>query len=186
MVIIYESKTGFTKRYAEMLAAATGMKCYPTNQRSKVDPTEDVLFLGWMRIGKIQGLKKVRKMNLKAVCGSGSGKTAEPDVETIRTRNKLDTLPFFYYQGGCHPLKELKWFDRIMMSMFVKTLKSRNDKDVKRLQSIAVIENGFDGVKKENLEPLLEWLDLNYRRNFLPMIFSAGSLAALPHKKTTR
>lgn len=28
MIIVYESKTGFTKKYAEMLSAKTGLKLY--------------------------------------------------------------------------------------------------------------------------------------------------------------
>ena len=60
MIIVYESKTGFTKRYAEMLAAKTGMKVYRVNELSKIDKKEEIVFLGWMKVGRIQGLKKVR------------------------------------------------------------------------------------------------------------------------------
>ena len=46
-----------------------------------------------------------------------------------------------------------------MMSMFVKMLKNRKDKDEKVEESISIIENGFDGVKQENLSPVLEWFN---------------------------
>jgi hypothetical protein len=46
-----------------------------------------------------------------------------------------------------------------MMSMFLKMLKSRKDKNEKFEESISNIENGFDGVKEENLKPVLEWLN---------------------------
>jgi len=55
-------------------------------------------------------------------------------------------------------LKKIKSMDRIMLSMFVKILKSRKEKDERTEESIDIIVNGFDGVKEENLEPLLEWL----------------------------
>lgn len=48
--------------------------------------------------------------------------------------------------------------DKILMSMFLKMLKSRKDKDEEIEESISRIENGFDGVKEENLKPVLEWL----------------------------
>ena len=44
------------------------------------------------------------------------------------------------------------------MSMFVKTLKKRSDKDEKLIEAIDTIENSFDGVKEENLIPVAEWL----------------------------
>ena len=159
MVIVYESKTGFTKKYAEMLAAKTGMRLYPASELSKVEKAEEVLFLGWMKVGKVQGLKKVRKHNIIAVCGSGTGKTAEPDVATVVARNDLEMTPFFYLRGGCLPLKNIRGMDRFALSMFVRMLKSRKDLDAKTTESIEIIENGFDGVNEENLQPVIEWLN---------------------------
>ncbi len=159
MIIIYESKTGFTKRYADMLAEKAGLKVFRVKELSKVSRGEEIIFLGWMKVGKIQGLDKLRKYNVKAVCGSGTGQTAEPSTEVVIARNRIESIPFFYLRGGCFPLKELKGMDKIMLSMFVKMLKNRKDKDEKNDEAIAIIENGFDGVKEENLEPVLEWLN---------------------------
>lgn len=159
MVIVYESKTGFTKKYADMLAAKTGLKVFRVKELASVNHDEEVVFFGWMKAGKIQGLNKLRKYNVKAVCGSGTARNAEPDAETIITRNKIENIPFFYLRGGCLPLKEVKGMDKIMLSMFVKMLKSRKNKDEKTEESISVIENGFDGVNEKNLAPVLEWLN---------------------------
>ena len=142
-----------------MLAAKTKLKVLPAKEISKVNPDEEIIFLGWMKVGKIQGLDKLRKHTIKAVCGSGTSQTAEPDTETVIARNKIENIPFFYLRGGCYPLKELKGMDKIMLSMFVKMLKSRKDKDEKTEEAICNIENGFDGVTEENLEPVLNWLN---------------------------
>ena len=160
MIIIYESKTGFTKKYADMLAEKTKLKVLQVKKISNVDKAEEIIFLGWMKAGKIQGLEKLRNYNVKAVCGSGTGRTAEPDAEAVIARNKIESIPFFYLRGGCIPLKELKGMDKIIMSMFLKMLKSSKDKDEKLEEAIANIENGFDGVKEENLEPVLQWLNV--------------------------
>lgn len=159
MVIVYESKTGFTKKYADMLSAKTGLKVFPVKELAKVDHDQEVVFLGWMKVGKIQGLDKVKKYRVKAVCGSGTAQRAEPDTETVITRNKIENIPFFYLRGGCLPLKEIRGMDRIMLSMFVKMLKNRKDKDEGIEESISIIEKGFDGVNEKNLEPVLKWLN---------------------------
>lgn len=158
MIIVYESKTGFTKRYADILGAKTNLKVYSVKEFSKVNQDEEIIFLGWMKVGKIQGLGKLRKYAVKAVCGSGTGRTAEPSTEEVISRNKIEDIPFFYLRGGCFPLNELKGMDKIMLSMFVKILKSSKDKDEKTEEAVAIIEKGFNGVKEENLEPVLEWL----------------------------
>jgi hypothetical protein len=158
MIIVYESKTGFTRRYAEMLAKKTGLKAYRTKEITKAANGEEIIFLGWMRAGKIVGLDKLKAHKVIAVCASGTARKAEPDNETVIERNKIKGIPFFYLRGGCLPLKELKGLDRILMTMFLKMLKSRKDKDEELEESIAHIENGFDGVREENLEPVLQWI----------------------------
>jgi len=158
MVIVYESKTGFTKKYADMLAEKTKLRSFHVKELSKVSKDEEIIFLGWMKVGRLQGLEKVRKYNVIVVCGSGTARTAEPSTESVIARNKIEGTPFFYLRGGCLPLNKLKGLDKFLMSMFVKMLKSRKDKDEELEEAIVNIENGFDGVKEENLKPLLAWL----------------------------
>ena len=74
MIIVYESKTGFTKRYAEMLAQKINLKAFARKEVPMSLQYEEVLFLGWMKVGKVQGLKEVRNWNIIAVCGSGTGR----------------------------------------------------------------------------------------------------------------
>ena len=79
-----------------MLAAKTNLKVFHVKEISKLNKGEDIIFLGWMKVGKIKGIDKVRGYNLIAVCGSGTGRTAEPDVKTVVDRNKIEGIPFFY------------------------------------------------------------------------------------------
>ena len=95
MLIVYESKTGFTKKYADMLAEKTKLKVFNVKELSKVNNDEEIIFLGWMKVGKIQGLNRVQKYKVKAVCGSGTGRTAEPSTGTVIARNKIEGIPFF-------------------------------------------------------------------------------------------
>jgi len=159
MVIVYESKTGFTKKYAHMLADKINMRVLHVKDISEISADEEIIFLGWLKAGKIQGLNKVRKHNLKAVCATGLARTAEPDPETVINRNKIKGIPFFYLRSGCLPVDELKGMDKILMKMFVKMLKSRRDKDEELIESINHIENGYNGVDERNLEPVIKWFE---------------------------
>ena len=158
MVIVYASKTGHTERYAQMLGAKTGLKVYSVKERAKLAKDEGIIFLGWMKVGKIQGLKKMKGYSIKAVCGSGTAKDAEPDTQTVIARNELEGMPFFYLRGGSIPLKEHRGMDKIMLTLFVRMLKNRKDKDEKTIEAISVMENGYDGVKEENLAPVIQWI----------------------------
>lgn len=158
MVIVYASKTGFTRRYAAMLSESTKMEMYGVEELHRVPKGEEVLYLGWMKVGKVQGLQKMKSHQVVAVCGSGTGRTAEPSEEEVRKRNGLEETPFFYLRGGCKPLRELKGFDKVMLSMFVKALKKSAEKDERQKEAVEIIVDGFDGVREENLEHVYRWL----------------------------
>lgn len=158
MIIVYESKTGFTKKYADMLARKTNLKVFRAKEHANISKDEEIVFLGWMNAGKIQGLNKLRKHNVKAVCASGTGRIAEPNPETVISRNKIEGKEFFYLRGGCLPLNKIKGMDKIMLTIFLKMIKGRKDKDKELEEAIYNIENGFDGVKEENLLPVIEWI----------------------------
>lgn len=65
MIIVYESKTGFTKKYAEMLAAKTKLEVFRVDEISKISQDEEIIFLGWMKVGKIQGYRMYRILLLR-------------------------------------------------------------------------------------------------------------------------
>lgn len=158
MFIVYASKTGFTRKYAAILSEKTKIQMYGVEELHRVPKGAEVLYLGWMKVGKVQGLKKMKNHQVVAVCGSGTGRTAEPSEEEIRRRNKLQETPFFYLRGGCKPLKELKGFDKVMLAMFVKALRKNAGKDERQKEAVDIIVEGFDGVREENLKPVYRWL----------------------------
>jgi flavodoxin len=45
MVIVYESKTGFTKKYADMLSSKTGLKVFQVKEIASVKRDEEIIFL---------------------------------------------------------------------------------------------------------------------------------------------
>jgi len=162
LIIVYASKTGFTKKYAAMLSEKLGMDMVDVKELPKVPKESEVLYLGWMKVGKVQGLQKMKGHKVVAVCGSGTGRTAEPSEEEVRKRNGLENTPFFYLRGGCKPLRDLKGMDKMMLSMFVKALKKNAEKDERQKEAVEIILQGFDGVREENLTPVLEWINRKF------------------------
>lgn len=162
MVIVYESKTGFTRKYAEMLVKETGLKAFSTTQLNEVQDGSDVIFLGWVSAGKIKGLKKVlNRFNVKAVCASGLAKEPEPNIETLIKANSCEGKQFYYLRGGCKPLKEIEGFDKFLLSAFLKMLKVKKDKTPELIETINDMENGVDHVDSKNLAQVLEWVKSN-------------------------
>ena len=64
--IVYVTNTGSSKKYAEMLSEKTGYPCYSLAD-SDAAVGGDVIFIGWVMAGTLQGLSEARtKFNLRA------------------------------------------------------------------------------------------------------------------------
>ena len=61
MTIVYQSKTGFTKQYAELLGESEHVEVLPLKEaEQKLSSSTPVLFLGPLSAGRISGLKRAR------------------------------------------------------------------------------------------------------------------------------
>lgn len=70
--IVYESKAGHTKRYAEMLSDKINAKVMSLKEAKKeLKRNDEIVFLGWVCATKIKGLKKAKRYNIKCVGAVG-------------------------------------------------------------------------------------------------------------------
>lgn len=157
MKIVYTSNAGSTKRYAEMLSKRLGFEAVELSKAS--EESGEAVYLGWVMAGDIQGLSEARKKfgNLKAIAAVGM-MPSEKSKEEVREKNKI-TEPFFYLPGEFN-LKKLKGMYKMMMGMMLKMMKSKvkDSDDPSDLKALELFEKGFDGVKEENLDELVEAL----------------------------
>ncbi len=161
MKIVYETNTGSSKKYAEMLSEKTGFECLSLSKAVKeFAPDEEIIFFGWVMAGTVQGLQKAREVfsDIKAICPVGLSKGEKNDAE-LREKNSVD-CPMFPLQGNFH-IDELKGMYKMMMGMMLKMLKSKLKENPQpdADKFITAIENGIDCVNEENLADIIEWLN---------------------------
>ena len=76
--IVYTSQTGFTARYAALLAERTGLPCRPLKEAAALPRGTAVIYLGWLCAGGIKGLKGARRrFRTAAVCAVGMAAEVE-------------------------------------------------------------------------------------------------------------
>ncbi|HJJ48206.1 MAG TPA: hypothetical protein O0X39_04330 [Methanocorpusculum sp.] len=157
--IIYESNTGFTRRYAELLSEKTDYELYHIRKGIEELPkSTEVFFLGWICGGKIEGLKLAQKYFTIAGCAAVGASTPSPQntAQIIRT-NKI-TAPFFYLRGGVAPEK-LTPIKRKLLEMISKQLE-RDPRSTQENWDLAdTLRFGGDFVKEENLAEILAWFE---------------------------
>ncbi len=157
--IIYCSNTGSAKKYAEALSAKTGFECIDIAQRDSVSPDEEIIFIGWVMAGALQGLKEVRESfkNIKLICAVGMMKS-DKAFEDMKKKNAIEENCFFL--TGDFSMDKLKGMYKMMMGMMLKMLKSKikESGDEKGDEMLALFEKGIEGFDEAELEPVMAFL----------------------------
>ncbi len=160
--ILYKSATGSCERYAHVMSRKLALPSYPVD-RCPLPKGMEVIYIGWLMNGKVQGLDKAMKAyEVKAVVQVGmSGPTAGAE-ESCRRKNGLDSgMPVFTVQGGFH-------MNRLSLPMqFI--MKKVNPGIVKRLerkgelsaaeQATLVMAAGGEGEPAtwDGIQPAIDW-----------------------------
>ena len=161
MKIVYETNTGSSQKYAEMLSEKTGFEALSLNKAIKeFSPDEEIIFIGWVMAGTVQGLQKAREVfsDIKAICPVGLSKSEKNDFE-LKEKNAIE-CPMFTLQGNFH-IDELKGMYKMMMGMMLKMLKGKlkENPQADGDKFVIAIEGGVDCVSEENLESILAWIN---------------------------
>lgn len=164
MVIVYQSHTGFTREYAQMLGKAEKVKVYSLEKASRqLEPEAQVLYMGPLTAGHVDGLDRARKRwQVQGVCGVGMSAPGEGVMASLRRANYVGEAPLFYLQGGWAPDK-VGWLKRRMVNMVTRStrraLEAKGSSRTRQEQAmLEMLLHGGSFVAFEHLEPLRAWL----------------------------
>lgn len=168
-VVIYNSQTGFTKRYAEWIAEETGADCLALSVAKKKDLSiyETIIFGGWACAGSISkigwfksNIDKWADKKLIAFCVGGSP-IDNPNIETALEQNFNESerkkVKTFYCPGGFN-YEKMSVPSKLMMKMFVKMLNAKKDKTEEEQVMVKMISSSYNISDKKYIEPILQYL----------------------------
>lgn len=174
LIVIYKSKTGFTKKYAEMITEI--LKCtiadYKTVTEEMISKYDTVVFGSRAHAGRIDGYQKVKEILPKSMSNNFilfvTGATPNAAEDVIRefwsqnlSADELTNVPHFYMQSGlCYEKMSLP--DKAMMKMAATMMKKKKDKDSNEKGFEQAISSSYDISSKEYIEPLVSFLKSKY------------------------
>lgn len=167
-IILYKSKYGATKRYAQWLSEETGFEIRENSKVRVSDVKEyDVLILGGgIYASGVAGLDFLKKNidqlgNKKIIvfC-DGASPYEEKAFEEIRKHNmkgKLQDIPF-YYCRGTWDMESMNLVDRNLCKMLRKAVAKKDpaDYEVWEAALMAAGESKCDWTDKSYLKPIIE------------------------------
>lgn len=153
--IVYTSNTGHTREYAQLLSGALRLPAYELGSEPAKGST--IIYLGWLKAGKIEGYKKAsKKYNIAAVCAVGMYTTGTHTDEVRKGNSIPSQTPLFTLQGGID-LDALKGLHKFVINMLLKGLSDKKDKTEDDEQLLHLIESGGNYVCLDNLREFLTW-----------------------------
>ncbi len=168
-VIIYNSQTGFTKRYAQWIAKASGARClaFSEAKTKNLDAFEAIIFGSWACAGRIRGLGWFKKQagrwhgkKLIVFC-VGANPPESPDIAPALqlnfTESELKKIRVFYCPGGLN-YKKMSVPSKLMMKLFLTALKLKKGKTKAEQEVIKAVSSSYDISDKKYIRPVLECL----------------------------
>lgn len=138
-LVIYKSKTGFVKKYAEWLAEDLSAEIFEASKVNINMLTEydAVIYGGGLYAVGINGVKFITR-NLDKLIGkkvvvfaSGASPFSEKVINHVTTNNftpdQLKHLKFFYLRGGFN-YNKLSAFDKVLMTLLKWKIMSKKKK----------------------------------------------------------
>ncbi len=169
-IVIYNSQTGFTKKYAQWIAQETKGDCVELSKAKKMtlDSYDAIVYGGWAIAGSISKLKWFKKNIHKwsdkklAVFCVGASPIENPDIEIALPKNftdeELKVLKWFYCTGGLN-YDKMSVTSRTLMKMFVKSLDSKKDKTEEEINQIRIMSSSYDYSDVKYIKPIIEYLN---------------------------
>ena len=161
MVIVYQSNTGFTKQYAEMLAKAEKLRLFSVEE-AQLDAETEVFYMGPLMAGRITGADKAcKQFKVVGVCGVGMSPPGKDVLNTISKANAAIPVPMFYLQGGWAP-KKVGFIKRRSVEMITKSyreaLQAKSKRTEYEQQNLDMLLTGGSFVAYKNLDTIRSWM----------------------------
>ena len=159
-IVVYQSSTGFTAKYASWIAEELGceIKEYKMVKVDELISYDMVIYGGWIMGNMAYGYDKIKALNLKNVVifGVGMSVSSEEIAKKIAEQNKISTERFFYFEGGYNP-KKIGFLKKMMMNMIKKSIEQKREKTAEDIHMLETFQ-GADNTKREYIKPLVQYI----------------------------
>lgn len=164
ILLIYKSKTGFTKRYAEWIAEEINCKLENIANLKNINFNRYDLVIYGSRIhaGKIDGIDKIKKLNLGnklILFATGATPKETNSIKEVWKNNLKEdkTIKHFYIPAGLN-YEKMGFLDLMMMKMASRMLENKKDKSAEDIGMQNSINRSYDISNKSRIKPLVEYI----------------------------
>lgn len=167
--VIYKSRTGFARRYAELIADQLSADIFSADDLhvEKLFAYDTVVFGGGLYVNGIYGIRKITN-NLEflkdkniVVFATGAMKESKHNIETIMNANfsnkQLMRIKFFYMQGGFDSNK-VSLLDKIFLNIIKLKVKFKKKGTDTQKDLVELYRKNLDVTSKKSTEHIVKYV----------------------------
>lgn len=167
--VIYNSQTGFTKKYAEWISEAAGADCFELRAAKKqdFDRYDAIVFGGWACAGKISKISWLKSNmdkwadKMLVVFCTGGSPAESTEIEVFLSNNfselEREKLHVFYCPGGFN-YDKMSAGAKLMMKIFQKMVGAKKDTAEADMEMLKMISHSYDISDRKYIEPIINLL----------------------------
>lgn len=169
IAVVYESKYGYTEQYAKWIAEDTGAELLKTDSVKSAEQLlgyDLILFGSGLYNGKI-GIASYIKKNAKILkfkkfgifisCSSDGSAEYRAQIKEKNLPEDLRKARLFQLRGGLS--KKLSIADSMAVAMQKASISKKETRSREDLMILGMFESPQDYTDRENLQPLLEYVN---------------------------
>lgn len=163
-IVVYNSKRGSTKRYAQMLAEEIDAKAVELKKFNAKRAAADIIVFGsWLFANQLKGLaafeRKVKKSSAKTIyfcCGYTP--ESQKFTQYLKARNQINEL---FYLRGKTDLSRIKGSDESIIKSVMRelTLIAPSQLTDEENSILAAVVHNVDYVDRRKLLPIKSYID---------------------------
>lgn len=171
IAVIYKSKTGFTKKYAEWIAAALAADIFEVKQIniSTLEAYDTIIYGGSLHIVGIIGVKFITqnvdrlKGKKLVVFATGASPLRKDVIDEVQNKNfniaQQKEIKFFYLRGG-FDYNKLNLLDKILMTLLKLKIKIKHKTELTadEIGMLAAYNKPVDFTLKKNIDLLIKYI----------------------------
>ena len=160
-LVVYQSSTGFTKKYAEWISQELKCEIKSIKEVSQQEVLEQdmIIYGGWLMGNMIIDLDKIKQLSPKSlvVFAVGASQNTEKLKTQISEQNHLGEIPLFYMQGGIN-FEKLGFLKKCILKMVRKSISKKENKTEEDIYMEKMLNSSSDKTDVNNIKSLVEYL----------------------------
>ena len=168
-IVIYKSKTGFAKKYAEWIAQELAADLFEVSKvtTDRLTAYDTIIYGGGLYAVGIKGVKLIKenldKLKTKKVVvfATGASPSRKEAVNEVRnknfTPNQQRQIRFFYLRGG-FDYSKLKPFDKVLMTLLKWKLSKKKKLTPDDRGMLNSYDKPVDFTRKKNIDEIIAYV----------------------------